>query len=227
MPNEVIFILSVLFYLGSVLLLYKLFGQKGLYIFTIFSTILANIQVCKCIDLFGLSTTAGNVLYAATFLVTDILSERYGKKAAGKAVVYGFSITLLWVIGTQMTLLFTPNASDYISSSLEVVFGLVPRIAIASLIGYVASQSVDVFLYHYIWKKTGNNSSKLWLRNNLSTMTSQAIDTILFTTLAFWGTYPTSVFISILLTTYLFKAVVALMDTPFIYLARKIHPLDD
>lgn len=225
--NNLIFIVSVLFYLGSVLLLYKLFGKTGLYIFTVFSTILANIQVCKCVDLFGFSTTAGNVLYAATFLVTDILSERYGKKAAGRAVKYGLCVTLLWIVGTQLTLAIVPNANDYVSDSLNVVFGLVPRIAFASLVGYVCSQSIDVFLYHYIWKKTGENSTKLWVRNNFSTLISQAVDTIVFTTLAFLGTYPTGVFMSILLTTYLFKAVVALFDTPFIYLARKIKPMED
>lgn len=225
--NNLIFIGSVLFYLGSVLLLYKLFGKNGLYVFAVFSTILANIQVCKCVDIFGFSTTAGNVLYAATFLVTDILSEKYGKKAAGRAVKYGFSVTLLWIIGTQLTLLFTPNANDYINDSLGVVFGLVPRIAIASLIGYVCSQTIDVFLYHFIWSKTGDNTSKLWVRNNLSTLTSQLVDTVIFTSLAFVGVYPTKVFMSILITTYLFKAVVAVLDTPFIYLARKIKPLEE
>lgn len=225
--NNLIFVVSILFYLGSVLLLYKLFGRNGLYIFTVFGTILANIQVCKCVDFFGFSTTSGNVLYAATFLVTDILSEKYGKKAAGKAVKFGLSTTVLWIIGTQLTLLLTPNANDVVSESLNVVFGLVPRIAIASLIGYVCSQSIDVFLYHYIWKKTGDKKGKLWIRNNFSTLTSQAVDTIVFTTLAFLGMYPTPVFVSILLTTYFFKAVVAVFDTPFIYLARKIRPLEE
>lgn len=225
--NNLLFIVSVLFFLGCVLGLYRLFGKTGLYIFTAFATILANIQVCKTVDLFGFSTTAGNVLYASTFLVTDILSEKYGKKAAGNAVKYGLAVTLLWIVGTQITLAFTPNANDYINPSLEVVFGLVPRIAIASLIGYICSQSIDVFLYHYIWKKTGDNASRLWARNNFSTLTSQAVDTVIFTFLAFWGTYPLPVFFSILFTTYLFKAVVALLDTPFIYLARKINPMKE
>jgi len=225
--NELIFVGSVLLYLGSVLLLYKLFGKNGLFAFAVFGTLLGNIAVCKCIDLFGFSTTAGNVLYASTFLVTDILSEKYGKKEATKAVKYSFTIMVLWLIGTQLILKFTPNANDYINDSLMVVFGLVPRITIASLLGFVCSQNIDVFLYHLIWKKSGNDEKKLWLRNNGSTLISQAIDTIIFTTLAFWGTYPTPVFVSILFTTYLFKAVVAVLDTPFIYIARKIKPLED
>ena len=225
--NELLFIAMVLLYLGCVLLLYKLFGKNGLFAFAIFGTLLGNIAVCKCVDLFGLSTTAGNVLYASTFLVTDILSEKYGKKEATKAVKYSLTIMLLWLLGTQLLLQFTPNANDYIDGSLKVVFGLVPRITIASLIGFVCSQNIDVFLYHFIWAKSGDSKSGLWLRNNGSTLISQAIDTVLFTTLAFWGSYPTDVFMSILITTYLFKAVVALMDTPFIYLARKIKPLED
>ena len=227
MSNELIFVATVLIYLGSVLLLYKLFGRNGLFAFAIFGTLLGNIAVCKCVDLFGLSTTAGNVLYASTFLVTDILSEKYGKKDARRAVLYSFSIMLLWLLGSQLILLFTPNANDYISESLKVVFGLVPRITIASLIGFICSQNIDVFLYHLIWKRTGDNTSKLWLRNNGSTLTSQAVDTVIFTFLAFWGPYPTNVFFSILITTYLFKAIVALVDTPFIYLARKIKPMEE
>lgn len=225
--NELIFVATVLIYLGSVLLLYKLFGKSGLFAFAVFGTLLGNIAVCKCVDLFGVSTTAGNVLYASTFLVTDILSEKYGKKAAGKAVMMSFTVMLLWLVGTQLILQFTPNENDYINPSLMVVFGLVPRITIASLLGFVCSQNIDVFLYHLIWKKTGDSEKMLWLRNNGSTLISQAIDTVIFTTLAFWGTYPTNVFISILLTTYLFKAVVAVLDTPFIYIARKISPREE
>lgn len=227
MPNELLFLIAVLVYLGSVLGLYKLFGKNGLYAFAIFGTLLGNIAVCKNVDMFGVATTAGNVLYASTFLVTDILSEKYGKKDASKAVAYSFSIMLLWMLGTQLTLWFTPNANDYIQESLQVVFGLVPRITVASLVGFLCSQNIDVFLYHFIWSKTGNGRTKLWLRNNGSTLTSQLIDTVLFTTLAFWGVYPRNVFLSILITTYVFKAVVALLDTPFMYLARKIVPLNE
>lgn len=227
MPNELIFIITVLIYLGSVLVLYGLYGKNGLFAFAVFGTLLGNIAVCKCVDMFGLSTTAGNVLYASTFLVTDILSEKYGKKDARRAVFYSFSIMLLWLLGTQLILLFAPNSNDYINDSLQVVFGLVPRITIASLAGFICSQNIDVFLYHFIWKKTGDGKAKLWLRNNGSTLISQAVDTVIFTFMAFWGTYPTDVFVSILVTTYLFKAVVALADTPFIYIARKIKPREE
>lgn len=226
MPNELIFAATVLAFLGSVILMYKLFGKNGLFVFAVFSTLLGNIAVCKCIDLFGLSTTAGNVLYASTFLVTDILSEKYGKKEARKAVFYCFAVMILWLFGSQLILYFTPNVNDYLNPGLELVFGIAPRVTIASLVGFLCSQNVDVFLYHLIWKKTGENKSKLWLRNNGSTLLSQAVDSVLFVFLAFWGTYPTDVFVSVLVTTYLFKALVALVDTPFVYIARRLSPIE-
>ena len=227
MYNSIMFIVAVLFYLGAVVVAYKVFGKTGLYVFTAISAILANIQVCKNVDFFGLSSTAGNVLYAASFLVTDILSEKYGKKAAQKAVWIGLFTTVVFLIGTQELILLKPNDSDIMDPAMKQLFGLVPRVSIASIVGYICSQNIDVLLYHAIWKKTGDNKKMLWLRNNGSTLTSQAIDTVVFTTIAFYGVYPTKVFVSILLTTYLFKAIVALCDTPFIYWARKIKTKGD
>ena len=102
MTNSVLFIFSIVFYLFAVVAAYKMFGKTGLYVFTAISAILANIQVCKNVDIFGLSTTAGNTLYAASFLVTDILSEKYGKKAAQKAVYIGLFTTVIFLVGTQI-----------------------------------------------------------------------------------------------------------------------------
>lgn len=222
MINSIYFIVGIIFYLGAVVLAYKLFGKTGLYVFTVFAAIIANIQVCKSIDIFGLGTTSGNELYAASFLVTDILSEKYGKKSAQKAVYIGIFTTILFLLATQGLLAFKPNEADFIDPALQELFGFVPRIGIGSLAGYICSQTIDVALYHKIWDKSGGSSKRLWLRNCGSTLTSQAIDTVVFTTIAFYGVYDNATFVSILLTTYLFKAIVAVFDTPFIYLARKI-----
>jgi hypothetical protein len=211
----------------SVLVTYKIFGKTGIYAYIGFATILANIQACKSIELFGITTTAGSVLYASTFLCTDILSEKYGKKTATTAVWLGVLINILWLVGTQLTLCFKPSPSDYIQPSLEVVFGMVPRISVASLISYIISQRIDVFMYHKIWNKTGNNENGLWLRNNGSTLVSQLIDSIIFVSIGFAGTVDMKILFEIMLTTYLFKAIVALCDTPFAYLARKINTLAD
>ena len=227
MMNSVIFFGSMIIFLFAVVLMYKIFGISGLYAYVGFATILSNIQVCKSIELFGLSTTAGAVLYASTFLCTDILSEKYGKKAATKAVWLGVVINLLWLCGTQLTLTFQPSATDYIQPSLKVVFGMVPRISAASLLAYVISQRIDVFIYHFIWNKLGNDKKGLWIRNNGSTMISQLVDTVIFTSLAFAGRMPLNVFWQVMFTTYFFKVIIALCDTPFAYLARSVKTLDD
>lgn len=227
MYNSIMFIVAVLIYLVAVVVAYKIFGKTGLYVFTAISAILANIQVCKNVDFFGLQTTAGNVLYAASFLVTDILSEKHGRKAAQKAVWIGLFTTVVFLIGTQELIMLKPNDTDIMDPAMQQLFGLVPRVAIGSLVGYACSQTIDVFLYHAIWRKTGDSKRMLWLRNCGSTLTSQAVDTIVFTTIAFIGIYPTKVFVSILLTTYLFKAIVAICDTPFVYWARKIKTKED
>ena len=220
--NELLFLLAIFLCLSGTLVFYKLFGKNGLMAFAIFGTLLGNVAVCKCISLFGFDTTCGNVLYASTFLVTDILSEKYGKEEAAKTVKYCFAVMLLWLIASQFILAFNPSESDYVNESFKTVFGLAPRITLASLCGFICSQNLDVFLYHYIHKKTGDNEKKLWIRNNVSTLTSQLLDTVIFTSVAFLGIYPGNIFVSIMITTYVFKAIVAIFDTPFIYLACKL-----
>ncbi len=226
MPNELLFLLMIIINLSSVVLLYKIFGKNGLFVFIGFATILANIQASKQIQLFSLTTTAGSTLYAATFLTTDILSEKYGKKAAKEAVFLGIVINILWLIGITLTVNLKPFKNEEIQKGLETLFNFIPRITLASLSGYIVSQSIDVTLYHLLWKKTGNSKKGLWIRNNFSTLTSQLLDTIIFVTIAFVG-IPTKDFIEIMLTTYLFKAIIALLDTPFAYLARVIKPLNE
>ncbi|MFI3252391.1 MAG: queuosine precursor transporter [bacterium] len=221
--NDLIFILSMFFFLGSVLLTYKLFGKIGLFVFIAFATILANIQVLKTVEIFGFTTTAGCVMYASTFLCTDILSEKYGSKTAKKSVYLGLIVSILWLVGTQVTIWFNPSDVDWSSDLIEGIFSVVPRVTIASLVAYAISQSVDVFMYHKIWNKT----DKLWLRNNGSTFVSQLVDSIIFFTIAFLGTMEISVLLSLIFTTYFFKIIVAFVDTPFIYLSKKIVPLDE
>lgn len=225
--NILIFILSALFFLLAVIVVYKYFGKNGLYSYICFATILANIAASKSIELFGLATSAGSVLFASTFLCTDILSEKHGKKASKKSVWLGLLISILWMVGTQVTILFNPSETDFIHESMKTVFGLVPRITIASLVAYIVSQLLDIFMYYFIWNKTGNNKSKMYLRIIGSTLVSQLVDTIIFVTIAFLNVHPFNVFIQILLTTYFFKIVVAFLSTPFAYIARNIETVEE
>ena len=224
--NEILFLISIVFYLSGVLFAYKIFGKTGLYIWTAISAILSNIEALKMVDMFGLSVTLGNALYASNFVVTDILSENYDKESANKAVNIGLFVTIIWVLATQLILMFEPNSLDFINGSLIEMFGLMPRMAIASIFTYAVVQKIDVILYHKVWEKTNkifkNSNKGLWLRNNISTLTSQFLDTLVFTLIAFVGTMSFKELMSLVFTTYILKAIVGILDTPIIYLAKKM-----
>jgi hypothetical protein len=221
MPNEILWILFIIFDLTLAVFIYKRYGRLGIYGLIVMDIILCNIQVIKQIDMFGLSATLGNILYASIFFSTDLLNEVYGKKEAQRAVAFGFIFLVLSMIVMQIALLFKPNDSDFIQPALVQIFSFFPRVVIASLIAYVISQFHDVWAFNF-WKRL-TNKRHLWLRNNLSTMVSQLIDSLIFCTIAFWGEFPTKVFIEIIITTYVFKWFIAAADTPFLYWAIKMR----
>ena len=223
--NELLWLVFLLVNFGLMIGTYKLFGKNGLFIWIAFGTVIANIQVTKAITLFGLDATLGNIMYGSIFLATDCLNEKYGKKDGFLAVIFGFVALVVSLIVMQLALLFVPSNSDISQGSLETIFGFLPRIAIGSLLAYLVSQIIDVLLFSKIKEKLPSNKW-LWVRNNGSTLLSQLIDTSIFVPIAFLGIYETNVFLGIFLSTYLIKAIVALCDTPFLYMMKKINPLN-
>lgn len=220
MINELLWIGSLIISFFIVILAYRLFGKTGLYIWTAAAVILANIQVMKTVQVFGLVTALGNVIYASLFLVTDILNENHSKKDAQKAVWIGFFVLIAATILMQMTLQFVPHESDFLSEHISAIFSFLPRIAFASLVAYIISQNHDVWFFAKLKKK--HKKKRLWLRNNLSTITSQLLDNVIFTLIAFGGVFPWSIVGQIFLTSMILKVIVAVSDTPFIYWAKKI-----
>lgn len=218
--NELLWIGFALLDLTMVLIVFRLFGRVGLFSLVVFNLMLCNIQVLKTVELFGLTTTLGNILYASVFLSTDMLGEFYGRKQAQKAVLIGF-MTLLMTVGyMQLAMQFVPAPDDFVQPHLEAIFGFLPRIALGSMAAYLISQMHDVWAFHF-WK-TRTEGRHLWLRNNASTMVSQLLDSAIFCFIAFWGVFPMEVFLDILISTYLIKLAVAVLDTPFLYVAKRL-----
>lgn len=224
--NELLFFITIIINFVGIILAYKLFGKKGIFAWIAFATISANIEVIKCVDVFGLSVTLGNVIYGTVFLATDILSEMYGGKEARKGVWIGFFAMITFTIISQINLLYIPNSSDFASEALKVIFGLTPRICFASLLAYVISNNLDTYTYDFIRKKLPSDKW-LWVRNNASTMTSQLIDSFLFNIVAFLGVFDWKMLIELSITTYLLKLIIAACDTPFLYIAKKIGVKND
>lgn len=225
MHNEILWLVMLLANFLLIILAYKLFGKWGLIMWIPISVIVANIQVIQTIQLFGLAATLGNIVYATSFLVTDILSENHGKEEAKKAVWIGFFSLISMTLLMNLALVFTPLPGDEFAATTfeatSTIFKLMPRIAIASLAAYLLSQRHDVWAFHF-WKKKFERDNQLWLRNNLSTMVSQLIDSFVFVVIAFYGAYETNVLFEILITTYFLKWIVAAADTPFVYWAKRI-----
>lgn len=180
------------------------------------SLLVANVLAGKIIMLFGTFVLPSAVVaYGFTFLATDIINEKWGRKEANKIVKYGFFIQVFasLLIYLAMLLPVAPFATET-QDAFKILLGQNIRFVAASLVAYLLSQAHDVWSFNF-WKNRTSGKYK-WLRNNASTMVSQIIDTAIFITIAFAGTVP-NLFIMIL-SQYFIKFIIALLDTPFFYL---------
>ena len=220
--NETLFFTAIIVNFLGVTLAYKLFSKTGIYAWVSLATVIANIEVVKCVDIFGLPLTLGNVTYGSIFLATDILNEKYGREKAQKGVFLGFFSLLVLTLFTQIDLLYIPSSNDFAQGAMQTIFALTPRICLGSMLAYLVSNTMDVFLYKKI-RDILPSDKFLWVRNNAATMTSQLVDTILFTFIAFFGVFPLSIVLKLCFTTYVLKLIIAVCDTPFLYLAKRIN----
>ncbi len=229
--NEILLLASVFVFFGGLVAFFRLFGKNGIFAWTVICTIAANIEVLILVHAYGMDTTLGNVIFASSFLATDIMSEIYGKKEANKCVKLGIAANITFILISQSWFLYVPAPSDTMAEPIRTVFSNTPRVMLSSLFAYAVCEIYDVWAYHHIWswseKKFGNKKAYLWLRNNGSTMVSQLINVLVFNLLAFAGVFPASVLVQILIFGYLIFLVTSILDTPFLYWARKIaekHP---
>ena len=166
--------------------------------------------------LFELSV--GILPYPITFLITDLISEIYGKIAANRVVTAGIFASF-FSMGILLIADYVPamESSPVDNATFTQVFSLSPLAVLASMIAYLLAQFVDIRIYHF-WKKL-TNGKMLWLRNNFSTFASQFLDTFsVVLLLSVFGILPWDLFFGLILSGFIFKVVVALLDTPLLYL---------
>ena len=238
-PIIITWFVFLIFCLISILIFLKLFGEIGMYIYTVVAIIAANIQVLKIVNFpfFENPIALGTILFSSTFLTTDILTEYYGVKFAKKNILIGFSSFLLMTIIMLFTIGFAPL--DISSAGLENswafptqdhligIFMPFPTFFAASMIAYLLSQYFDVWFYEKISLIT--KKKFLWLRNNLSTLVSALIDNTIFSIFAWIIFNPNPlkfnvVLFTFILGTYVLRIIIAIFDTPFIYLAKYFLP---
>jgi len=219
MSNELLFFISIVFGYGLALGFFRLFGKAGLFAWVAFALVIADIEVVECVDLFGRAVTLGNVVYCTINLATDILSENWGEREGRRAVWLGFFALFSAVILVRITLLFTPNQSDFAAPALRTIFDVVPRVAVASLSSMLVCNLLNTRLYALVSRRT----THIWLRSGVSTITSQLLDSFLFTFGAFYGLFSLSTCLELSITTFLLKGIIALFEIPCAYLGKRIY----
>ena len=225
--QEVLWLATLLLDLSGTVLLYRLFGKAGLQVAIATAIVLANLQGPKLTIIFGLQTSLGVIFYSSIFFATDVLSENYGRKEANKAVQMGFVVSIVVLVMMSLALMFQPSTrpdtaefSKSIHDAFSAILNFTPRFVIGSLLAYYISQSFDVWAFHRI--KQWTQGRHLWLRNNLSTLSSQIVDTTVYSLVAWWGVVDLKTALALGAAKYVFKIVIALIDTVFLYWARSV-----
>jgi uncharacterized integral membrane protein (TIGR00697 family) len=194
--------------------------------------VITNAIAGKFFVLFGQELSCGIIAYPVTFLVTDLISEVYGRKRANTVVGAGFVVSVfitmvVWIANNAPTYAQSPVDAE----SFNVVFGLLPGVVFGSMVAYLASQFVDVQIFEF-WRRL-TDGKYMWLRNNGSTFFSQFVDTVLVVTIALviWpevdgnpATTPLGyeTWEGIVFGQYLFKLGIAALDTPVFYVATHL-----
>ena len=223
--QDLLWLVTLTLDLFMTLLMYRLFGRLGLTAAIVLAILLANLQGPKLTVIMGMETSLGVIFYSTIFFATDLLGEKHGRAVANQAVLLGFGVSVIIVVMMSMSLLYLPSTrpesaifSGEIHQAFSTILDFTPRFVFGSLFAYLISQSFDVWFFHRV--KEWTDGKHLWIRNNLSTITSQAIDTVLYAVVVWWGIFDLEAAFRLALAKYVFKVFIAAFDTPFIYWAR-------
>ncbi|MBK8227776.1 MAG: queuosine precursor transporter [Flavobacteriales bacterium] len=184
--------------------------------------ITANVFASSFVVIYGVFTSFAIPIYAATFLITDMLSEHYSTKDARQAVFVGFMGQVLFGL-TTLFMLYAP-IDPKLTEIYSATFATLPRIIFGSFVAYVISQLLDIYIYHRIMENTGKERF-LWVRNVSATGIAQLVDTVVFVTIAFAGTpgfEGIGALTEFILWVWAVKVLVAIIDTPYIYLSYRV-----
>lgn len=233
LPPELIWVALLIFCFSTILILHRIFGAVGLYMYMSIAIIGGNLHVLKItqFSVFPDPVALGTILFSTTFLCTDILNEYHSREKARKAVWLGFSALVLFNVFLFAALSFRPLLPDegdigaraaQMHDHMTAVFLPAPAILLASIIAYLVSQLNDIWVFSRLRQAT--QGRWLWLRNNVSTWISALVDSILFSVLAFVVLAPDPVPWNVLIFTYILgtyglRVFVAVLDSPIIYLA--------
>jgi uncharacterized integral membrane protein (TIGR00697 family) len=239
LPPEFIWPVMLLWCFTTLVVMHRLFGESGVYAYIVAAILGANIQVLKAVkfSVYPTPVALGTILFSSTYLATDILTERYGPASARRGVILGFMGYFFFTGTMVLTLGYAPLTPAQAGESMtwalpyhehiRALFLPSPALFIAGMAAYLISQFNDVWIFQGIRKRTGGRF--LWLRTNVSTAVAALIDNTVFSLLAWRILAPQplplrTVVFTYILGTYWLRLLVSVVDTPFVYLARRWGP---
>ena len=211
-------VLELIVVFTLVVLCEKLFKKEGLFAWASIALIIANLIVGKQVDFFNITGSLGNIAFASVFLASDIISEKYGKKEAKKAINLAIFSCASFVAITQIALLFVPSQGDVLQEPMQQLLKINIRTSIASIVMFFISNIVNIHLYNFLKKKF---PKQLWLRNNVATIVCNCLENYLFVGLAFAFIFPISTILSIATVKTVLEIIISICSTPFLYIATK------
>lgn len=190
--------------------------------------VISNVLSTKLMEIGPLIVPGGVICYAVTYLMTDVIGEVYGKAAAGQVVRQGLLCQVICMALIQLTLLL-PGADKAIDEAYNTALGMSLWFTLAGLIAYIISQTIDVEVFHHIRQRLIlKGKGYRWVWNNVSTLSSQALDTIIFLGVAFglgmkylFDASTCGLLLRMMMSQYMVKAFLAILDTPFFYLMTR------
>ncbi len=218
--NVTLLLFEVLIIFGLLVLVYKYFGKDGLFMWAGLAPVLANIMTVKNATILGFNSTCGTVLFASVFLCTDIISEHFGENESKKAVYLGVISNIIFIVSSQICIRYIPSDVDVMHDTLKNLFSLNLRVTLSSILCYLISNIGDVIIYNKL--KSITNNRLMWIRNNISTILCNCFENFLFIYLAYAGIFDINIIVSIALATCFIETIVAILDTPFLYIADRI-----
>ena len=228
LPPEALSLAMIATAYGGVLVMMRLFGLTGLTAFIIVAIIAANFQVMKTVQfsVFAHPVALGTELFTSTYLAIDVIAENYGAAAARRTIWTGFACQLLFTFVMLLTLGYHPLPEGAgIEGALTTL--MLPQVGLlaAGLMSYLLSQHLDVTIFAWLKRRTGGR--QLWLRNGASNIAAALLDNTVFSILAWrvFAAHPIpwdSLIFTYILGTFYIRVFVSLLDTPFIYLSRKV-----
>jgi queuosine precursor transporter len=194
-------------------------GRTAIFVFTVGCILVSNVTVTKQVEFFGLTTSLAVFIFSVTYLASDILTEYWGRKDAIKLVISNLAAQVAFMAYSTASI-WTPAApTDEASPAIVTLFTVTPRVTIAAIAAAVGG-FVCVWIFSYLKTMRRKGWLSLAIRNGVSTVIGNWVNTVVFFVIAFYGIFPNEVLFEIIISAVVAKFTIGVLDTPFMFLAR-------